>query len=374
MRILLSLIKKESKEILRDPITLAIAIFLPLIMLFIFGYAVSLDVKDISMALYDQDRSQESARLVESFTSSGYFYLADSLGSFKEVDETLDRGRASMVLVIPPDFAKTLRSNDKTMVQILIDGTFSARALILSNYANSIVNDYSQKFLSGYLASKGIVLQPAVKILPRVWYNPPMKSVNYIVPGLFAVLLMAFPPMLTALAIVREKERGTIEQIYVSPITPFVFILGKVIPYSLIAFTEMLLILVIGTLWFQIPFKGSYLLLITLSLIYVFCTVGIGLFVSTITRTQLAAVLLSVIITLMPSFLFSGFLFPIASMPYILQLYTFVFPARYFNDISRDIFLKGVGTEYLWWNMVLLILYTAILFSAATLRFKKKVA
>lgn len=374
MRILQALIKKELKEILRDPITLAIAIFLPLIMLFIFGYAISLDVKDISMAVYDQDKSQESSRIVEAFTSSGYFYPVDLLDSFKQVNGSLDRGRASMVLVIPPDFAKTLRSNNKAMLQVLIDGTFSARALILSNYATHIVHNYSQEITSSYLARKGMVVKPAVRIVPRVWYNPPLKSVNYIVPGLFAVLLMAFPPMLTALAIVKEKERGSIEQIYVSPITPFVFILGKVIPYSAIAFMEMLLILVVGTLWFRIPFKGSYFILITLSLIYVFCTVSIGLFVSTITRTQVAAVLLSVIITLMPSFLFSGFLFPISSMPYLLQLYTFIFPARYFNDISRDIFLKGAGIGYLWWNMVLLILYTAILFSAASLRFKKKVA
>ncbi|MBW2147625.1 MAG: ABC transporter permease [Deltaproteobacteria bacterium] len=193
-------------------------------------------------------------------------------------------------------------------------------------------------------------------------------------PGLFAVLLMAFPPMLTALAIVREKERGTIEQIFVSPISPTVFILGKIIPYGAIAFGEMFLILAAGTLWFSIPFKGSPSLLIAMSLIYVFCTVCIGLFVSTITRTQLAALLLSLIVTLMQSFLFSGFLFPIANMPYVFQMYTYVFPARYFNDISRDIFLKGVCIEYLWWNMFLLLLYTAALFLVASVRFKKKLA
>jgi ABC-2 type transport system permease protein len=198
--------------------------------------------------------------------------------------------------------------------------------------------------------------------------------VNYIVPGLFAVLLMAFPPMLAALAIVREKERGTIQQIFVSPIRPFTFILGKIIPYAVIAFGEMLSILVTGTLWFDVPFKGNIFQLITMSLIYVFNTVSIGVFVSTITRTQIAAMLLSLIVTLMPSFLFSGFLFPIAAMPYVLQLYTYAFPARYFNDISRDLFLKGVGIEYMWINMGLLVFYTGTLLAIATLRFKKKVA
>ncbi len=374
MKLLQALIKKELREILRDPVTLLTAIFLPLILLFIFGYAISLDVEDISMAVYDQDRSQESHKLLEAFTSSGYFLMKYHINSFKEVNDILDRGRASIVVVIPPGFSEAINSNSRAAIQILLDGTFSATALIISSYATAIVKRHSHHIMAGYLARKGIVAEASVEILPRVWYNPPMKSVNYIVPGLFSVLLMAFPPMLTALAIVREKERGTIEQIYVSPIRPSIFILGKVIPYGLIAFVEMLLILATGTLWFHIPFKGNYLLLIATSLIYVLCTVGIGLFVSTITRTQLAAVLLSLIITLMPSFLFSGFLFPISSMPYVLQLYTLIFPARYFNDISRDIFLKGAGMEYLWWNILLLIVYTLILFTMASLRFKKKVA
>lgn len=372
--ILPALIKKEAKEIIRDPITLGTAIFLPLVMLFLFGYAISLDVEDISMAVYDQDRSQESERLIEAFTSSGYFILKYHLSADKEVDDVLNRGKATVALVIPPDFSKDVNNFRKTSVQILLDGSFSATAMIVSSYATAIVNSYSMDLLDRYLDKKGITMEHPVGVVPRVWYNPPMKSVNYIVPGLFAVILMAFPPMLTALAIVREKERGTIEQVYVSPITPSTFILGKIIPYGIIAFGEMLLILITGTLWFQIPLKGSLFLLMGTSIIYVLITVGIGLFVSTITRTQLAAMLLSLILTLMPSFLFSGFLFPIATMPYMMQLYTYFFPARYFNDISRDLFLKGVGLEYLWGNILLLIVYASVLFILASLRFKKKVA
>ncbi len=374
MKILLALIKKEAKEILRDPVTLATAIFLPLILLFLFGYAISLDIEDIPVAVYDQDKSQESSKLIEAFTSSGYFNLDYYIDSFIDVDKVLDRGQVSLAILIPQDFSQKIQSGEKTNIQILLDGTFSSKALIISNYATAVVNSYSRQLIENHLAGKGISLEVPVKVIPRVWYNPPMSSVNYIVPGLFAVLLMAFPPMLTALSIVREKERGTIQQIYVSPINPYLFILGKIIPYGFIAFGEMLLILGVGTVWFQIPFKGSIFLLIMMSLIYVLCTVSIGLFVSTITKTQLAAVLLSLIITLMPSFLFSGFLFPITSMPYMLQLYTFVFPARYFNDISRDIFLKGVGIEYLWSNMIALLIYTLLLFVITSLRFKKKLA
>lgn len=364
------LVKKEALEISRDPVTLGVAVVLPVIMLFLFGYAISLDVNDVSMAVYDQDRSQESASLVDAFVGSGYFTLEHYLDSPGQVDRVLDKGEASVVLAVPPDFSRDVNLGRRTEVQVIIDGSFSATALIVSNYAAAVVNRYTEELLerNGGMAPGGI------GVTPRVWYNPPLRSVNYIVPGLFAVLLMAFPPMLTALSIVKEKERGTIEQIYVSPVSPPAFIAGKVIPYAIIAFFEMLLILAIGTLWFRIPFRGSILLLVGTSLIYVMTTVSIGLFVSTLTRTQFQAMFLSLIVTLMPSFLFSGFLFPIATMPYMLQLYTYVFPARYFNDISRDIFLKGVGLEYLIGNIVLLIVYGTTLFVAASFKFRKKVA
>lgn len=202
MKIPLALIKKEFKEILRDPITLGTATFLPLVMLFIFGYAISLDVKDVSMAVYDQDKSPESGRLVEAFTSSGYFLLNYYLNAFKEVDDVLDRGRASIVVVIPSDFSKDINANKRANVQILLDGTFSATVLIISNYAAAIVNRYSGDLMARYLFERRITTEAFIRVVPRVWYNPPMESVNYIVPGLFAVLLMAFPPLLTAVAIV----------------------------------------------------------------------------------------------------------------------------------------------------------------------------
>ena len=372
--ILQALIRKETIEIWRDPITLGVAILLPLVLLFLFGYGVSMDVEDVRFAVYDQDKTQDSARLTEAFTGSGYFHLVANLHSFDEAQQALDRGEASLTMTIPPGFAGDIAAGRKTQVGVIIDGSFSPTALIVSNYAEAIINRYSMDLAAARAAAAGLSISEPVRMETRVWYNAPMRSVNYIVPGLYAVLLMAFPPLLTALSIVREKERGTIEQIYVSPVRPAMFILGKIVPYGAIAFAEMLLVLAVGTWWFDIPLRGSLWLLLATSLLYVMVTVGIGVFVSTLTRSQVAAVFLSLVVTLMPSFLFSGFLFPIATMPYMLQLYTYFFPARYFNDISRDLVLKGVGLEYLWSNIGLLTVYAAALFVAASMRFRKKVA
>ncbi|HSD52300.1 MAG TPA: ABC transporter permease, partial [Candidatus Methylomirabilis sp.] len=208
---------------------------------------------------------------------------------------------------------------------------------------------------------------------PRVRYNPDLRSANYIVPGLFAVILMAFPPLLAALAVVREKERGSIQQIFSSPVRSWEFIGGKMLPYAGIAFLEMMLLVTAALLWFRVPVRGSLVLLLLLSLLYVACTVGIGLLVSTLTQSQVVAVLLAIVLTLMPSFLFSGFLFPIAGMPPFFRYYTYLFPARYFNDIARGIALRGVGLGDLWFNSLLLLLYASAMLALASLRFKKKI-
>jgi ABC-2 type transport system permease protein len=213
----------------------------------------------------------------------------------------------------------------------------------------------------------------AIKTEPRVRYNPELRSTNFIIPGLFAVILMAFPPMLTALAVVREKERGSIKQIFASPIAPWEFICGKLLPYTAIAFLEMLLLLEVSILWFKVGVRGSTPLLLLLSILYVVCTVGIGLLVSTLTKSQVVAVLLAIILTLMPAFLFSGFLFPIATMPDMFRYYTYLFPARYFNEIARGIVLKGVGLYHLWFSAALLLVYAAAVLTCAIMRFNKKI-
>jgi ABC-2 type transport system permease protein len=354
---------KELREIRRDPITIWVALVLPLVMLYLFGSALSLDVRDAPLAVYDLDRSAESRALARAFTNSGYFRQVAEIERERDIERLLDRSRARLVLVIPPDFSAQLSRGGPATVQTLLDGSYSATAMVIAGYAEAIVGSFQ--------APQGAAV-PGLET--RVWFNPALRSADYIVPGLFAVILMAFPPLLTALAVVREKETGSIQQIFVSPIRPWQLIAGKMAPYAAIAFLQMVMILVAGLWWFELPFRGSIPLLLGASAVYVLCTVGIGLLISTVTRSQLVAMLLALVVTLMPSFLFSGFLFPIFTMPDMMQLYTYLFPARYFIEISRGVAMKGVGIEVLWPQLLVLAGYTALVFWAATVRFPKKVA
>lgn len=365
---------KELREIQRDPITIAVAIVLPLLMLYLFGSAISLDVKDASFAVYDQDGSPASRALIDRFPRSGYFKRVHDIASEREVAATLDGGRARLVLIVPPDFSERLARGQSATVQALADGSFSATAMVTVGYAEAIVQDYAMVLVQQRFAARGETASPSVRVEGRVWFNAALDSVNYIVPGLFGVILMAFPPLLTTLAVVREREAGSVQQIFVSPIRPYQFIAGKMIPYAMIAFLEMLMILAAGLWWFHVPFLGSVPLFLAATVIYVLCTVGLGLLISSVTRSQLVAMLLSLLATLMPSFLFSGFLFPIFTMPVMLQMYTYLFPARYFVEISRGILLKDVGIAVLWPQFLALGLYTAAVFIAATWLFRKKVA
>lgn len=361
-----AVIWKEVREIRRDPVTIWVAAALPLIMLYLYGSALSLDVKNATFAVYDQDDSPASRAMIDAFPQSGYFRRAHAIRADSEIGPLLDGGKARLVLVIPPDFSEKLAAGETAMVQTLVDGSFSATAMVIAGYAAAIIQNYSLE--------RTHHMSAPITVESRVWFNAPLKSVNYIVPGLFGVILMAFPPLLTALAVVREKEAGSVQQIFVSPIRPYQFIAGKMVPYAVIAFLEMLMILAAGLWWFGIPFRGSLVLFLAATSIYVFCTVGLGLLISTVTRSQLVAMLLALIVTLMPSFLFSGFLFPIFTMPEMMQMYTYLFPARYFIEIARGIVMRGVGLEFLWPQLGLLVAYTAIVFAAATLQFRKKVA
>jgi ABC-2 type transport system permease protein len=357
-----ALIGKELKELLRDPITLGLCIFMPLVMLFLFGYAVNLDVENVRFGVYDEDKTPASRDLVDRFSATPYFALRRHFGSVDEMESALQRGDVRLALVVPRGLQERLLRSEQAPVQVLVDGTQPATSGLANAYANAIVSAFPRPAAG------------AIQAETRVWYNPSLRSINYVVPGLFAVILMAFPPLLTALAIVREKETGTIEQIYASPVRSAEFIVGKLVPYGLVAFVEMLMVIAAGDFWFHVPFRGSLSLLLGVSLIYVFTTVGIGLLVSTVTRSQLVAMLLALIVTLMPSFLFSGFLFPVFTMPVALQMYSQLFPASYFTQMSRGIVLKGAGIESVWQNAALLAGYTAAVFFLASWRLKQKVA
>lgn len=375
VRRLLAVASKETREILRDPITVGVAIFLPLVMMFLFTYAITLDVREIRMAVLDEDGSAESREYVAGFLNSRYFRLYATVGSFREGERLLDEGAVRVALLIPSGFARDLAQGIPTQVQTILDGSIANTAIMALNYVAAINESYNGRLQSQYMARQhGIAgTEPAIRADPRVRYNPDLRSEHFIVPGLFAVILMAFPPLLTALAVVRERERGSILQIYISPIRAWEFLGGKLIPYAAIAFLEMLLLLAVGNLWFHAPVRGSLPLLLVLSVLYVLCTVGIGLLISTVTRSQVVAILLSIVLTLMPAFLFSGFIAAIASMPKFFQWYTYLFPARYFMEISRGISLKGVGLERLWPEAVILLIYAAALLALASLRFHKKI-
>jgi ABC-2 type transport system permease protein len=375
VRRLLAVASKETREILRDPITVGVAIFLPLVMMVLFTYAITLDVREIRMAVLDEDGSAESREYVAGFLNSRYFRLYATVGSFREGERLLDEGAVRVALLIPSGFARDLAQGIPTQVQTILDGSIANTAIMALNYVAAINESYNGRLQSQYMARQhGIAgTGPAIRADPRVRYNPDLRSEHFIVPGLFAVILMAFPPLLTALAVVRERERGSILQIYISPIRAWEFLGGKLIPYAAIAFLEMLLLLAVGNLWFHAPVRGSLPLLLVLSVLYVLCTVGIGLLISTVTRSQVVAILLSIVLTLMPAFLFSGFIAAIASMPKFFQWYTYLFPARYFMEISRGISLKGVGLERLWPEAVILLIYAAALLALASLRFHKKI-
>ena len=371
------ILKKEFREIWRDPYTLGIAIFLPLVLLFLFAYALNLDVKDISLAVVDLDHTAESRAYAQALVNTGKFVLAYRPASPAEAERLMDQGRVQVVLIIPGGFGRALRRGETAQVQTLVDGTFPTSARVVREYVDAVNDMFTAQVAGERLAAlhtvQGNLMAPAVVAVPQVRYNPAMKSANFIVPGLIAVLLMAFPPLLSALAIVREKEHGSIQQIFVSPLRPWAFIVGKLVPYLFIAFGELALVLLAARYWFQVPMRGSLAFFLLASVPYVVSTVAIGLLVSTVTRTQLAAMLLALVLTMMPSFLFSGFMFPIFTMPVAMQLYAYLFPARYFTKITYDVFLKGVGPEVWWAQLLVLSAYTLGIIALASMRFQKKV-
>ena len=371
-----SVLRKETREILRDPYTLSIALLLPLVMLFLFAYGVNTDVRNIQLAVLNFDQSAASRAYIQAFFSSGYFDSAGIVRDYEQAGDMLDRDTADAVLIILPGFARTLSNGGQAQIQTLLDGSYTPSAQVAESYIEAINAAYNGRITSQYIENRtGQSLDEyiSLQVQSRVLYNPGLKSVNVIVPGLFGVILMALPPLLSALAIVREKEQGSIQQVFVSPIRPLELIVGKLIPYVVIAFIEMIIVLVGGILWFGVPFRGSLVIFLAASILYVLCTVGIGLLISTLTRSQVTAGLLAIVLTIMPSMLFSGFIFPIHTMPTSMQAYANVFPARYFIDISRALALKGQEFSSVAPAMGFLAAYAAGLILLSALRFKKRI-
>jgi len=372
-RRVLRIVKKEFLQLRRDPRLLRIVLLAPVVQLFIFGYAATTDVRHISTAVCDEDRSASSRALVEAFVRSGYFEPRHFSLHGDDADRLLDAGRVQMVLHIPRGFAKDLARGRSAQVQILLDGSDSMTAGIIAGYVRGVV----QRFSGRVFAQRRERLQVLVPSIPaiegrlRVWYNPELKSVNFMVPGVMCTILLVVTMILTSLAIVKEREIGTLEQLLVTPIKARELMIGKLLPFTIIGFVDVALVLLVSVFWFHVSVAGSALLLFALTTFFLLSSLGVGLFISTISRTQQQAMMTSFFFML-PSLLLSGFMFPIENMPRVIQWLTYAIPLRYFLVIIRGIFLKGSGLDILWPQVLALAFFGIVIMGASALRFTKR--
>ncbi|PKM47476.1 MAG: ABC transporter permease [Firmicutes bacterium HGW-Firmicutes-8] len=373
MQRLLSIIKKEIIQIKRDPPSLIMAFVLPIIMLLIFGYAVTTDVEHIKTAVFDQDKSAESRGLVQMFKNTGYFDPDLNVSNYKEMTYLIDSGKARVGIIIPPDYSKKLRRNEPAQLQLLVDGSdpLVARTALSTAQVITQSKSFDLKIKTLQQTGLGISLKPAVDLRYRVWYNPNMESMKFNIPGLIGLIMQNITMLLTAFALVRERERGTLEQLIITPVKPIELIVGKLVPYIVIAFLDVLVILGFGIFWFNVPVNGSVVELLGLSFVFLMGALGLGMFVSTVAKTQLQAMQIGFMIIL-PSVLLSGFMFPRESMPKIIQTIGYFIPLTYFLRILRGIILKGVGIHYLWKDVLLLAVFGAGILTLSIIRMKKR--
>ena len=366
---LFAVARKESIQLRRDTRSMILAFLLPVLLVVLFGYAITWDVNDVPTAVVDQDNSTRSRELVDAFRSSGYFTIVERPARPADVDDLVDRGEVWLALVIPPDFAERLDSGQGATVQAILDGSDANTATIVANYTRAVARSYSAE-----VQLDGQAFQPPVTLESRVWYNEELTSRNMIVPGLVAVIMMIIAAMLTSLTIAREWERGTMEQLASTPVSRTEVVLGKLLPYVGIGLIDVAVVSLIGVFLFHVPFRGSVLLLGALSLAFIIGSLGFGIFISAVARSQLLATQMAMITTFLPAFLLSGFMYAISVMPPVLEAVTYLVPARYFLVVTRGVFLKGVGTEALAGQGLLMIAFAAAGLTAATLVFKKEIA
>ena len=370
-----AVVRKEFYELYRDPRYVGFAIILPIVLLFLFGYAMTLDVDEVRFAYIDYDKTTLSRRYIDRFANSRYFLSVAVFNSRQEIESQLEKSNIRLGIVIPADFSRKIYALRASEVEFIVDGTWPNMANIIIGYVHGVNSAFNQHLLEGLIlrldpqsAKRPLVME----VEPRIWFNEDLDSINFIIPGLFAVILMSFPPILAALAIVKEKEQGSIEQIYMSPISPESFIIGKLVPQATIAFIDLILVVLIGIIWFKVPFLGDPFLFFFLGGIYCVCTCGMGLLISTITRTQVAAMIVAIVIAMMPAFLFTGFFFPISNMPKALAFYSYFFPGRFFMAISRGIIVKGIHLGLLYSQVFGLVVYTFIIYSIAFYALRKR--
>jgi ABC-2 type transport system permease protein len=361
------IIIKEFIQTFRDKRNWLLLFGMPLIQLFMFGYIVTTDVTNISTALYDLDKSAESRELARRLAASGYFSISHYPRSESEIKDLVDRGKVLCAIQINERFGRNIVTGKQAGVQVIVDGTDSNTAMIALGYATRIINQYGSDLKARSIVTRAVPLE----FRTTIWYNPDLKSRNYNVPGVIASIIMLVCLMLTSMAIVREREVGTIEQLMVSPLSPLELMLGKTIPFALIALFDMILATTVGVLWFDITIRGSIFFLFAGTCVYLLSVLGIGLFLSTILKTQQQA-LMATMFFFMPAILLSGFMFPIENMPLVFQYLTYLNPLRYFLIIIRGVFLKGSGFHVLWPQMAALLALGSIIITLSSLRFRKR--
>jgi ABC-2 type transport system permease protein len=372
--------RKEFLHVLRDYRSLMMAIAIPIMMLVLFGYALTLDVDNVPLAVWDQSGTAQSRDFIARFgglrnNGSRFFSIRGAVENERAMDYAINSGRALCVLVVPRDFAQKISAGRATEVQLIVDGSDSNTATIALNYAEAVVQGYSQNLVFQTIRRSGLPepRQP-LDVKPRVWFNEDLESKNFIVPGLIAVLMMVIAALLTSLTVAREWEQGTMEQLIATPVKGPELILGKLIPYFIIGLFDVLLAVLMAEFVFHVPLRGSVLFLFSIAVIFLIGALSMGLVISINMKNQLLAAQFAMVATFLPSFLLSGFMFSIANMPQVIQYITYIVPARYFVATLKGIYMKGVGVNVLFGEVVFLMIYSLIMFTIANVRFKKKLS
>jgi ABC-2 type transport system permease protein len=369
----LAVAKKEIIQVLRDSRSLIIVLIMPVILVLLFGYGVNLDLKHLPIYVYDRDGSQQSQDLLKRLQASDYFEIVRVVNNYADLTRAIDDGRAKMGIVIPWDFSQRLHNGRPTRVQALIDGTDDNTANVLIGYSQAVVQGYSSDVQLEWLRDRGLIAQPtAVSVETRTWYNEDLESSAFIVPGVLALVMSVIGAFLTSLTIAREWERGTMEQLISTLVTPLEIMLGKLVPYFVIGMIDVIICALIALYWFHVPFRGSFTTLLISSAMFMIVVLSMGFLISVIAKNQLAASQIALIATFLPAFLLSGFLYAIEQMPVVLQWITRILPARYYVSILKKIFLKGSPAALLYADLVPLAIFTLVLALLATHSFQKR--
>lgn len=367
--------RKEFLHIIRDVRSLILALALPFVMLMLFGYALSLDVDKIPTLVYDRDQTPESRELIRQFSGTPYFSVNQYAEGPVDIDRAIDRGKVLLALVIPQNFGKDLAAGREAKVQLLFDGSDSNTASIALGYADALVQAYAFSLRSAAQVKRGAgEMKNAVEPRIRVWYNSDLKSRNYIVPGLIAVILMIIAALLTSLTIAREWETGTMEQLLSTPVRPGELVLGKLSAFFALGLIDLVVCLIVAVFVFGVPLRGSVVLLFVSSCLFLFGALCWGVFISASTRSQLVAYQMGTLTSFLPAFLLSGFIYSIQNMPVVIQAFTYIVPARYFVTLLKAIFLKGVGWRVLWVELLFLTAYAVLVFALASRKMRQKIA